>query len=73
MSNIIDLTARILTQFDIGYVSWIGKYANEDAVLVQVLYDAGAVPFVRTNVPQTLMVCVDALSSSHELMSILVA
>ena len=27
-----------------------------DSVLVEVLYDVGAVPFVRTNVPQTLMV-----------------
>lgn len=39
-----------------GYVSWIGKYADKNAVLVDVLYDCGAVPFVRTNVPQTLMV-----------------
>ncbi|PSS37707.1 hypothetical protein PHLCEN_2v400 [Hermanssonia centrifuga] len=38
-----------------GYVSWIGKYATRDAVLVEILYDLGAVPFVRTNVPQTLM------------------
>ncbi|TFK53544.1 general amidase [Heliocybe sulcata] len=38
-----------------GYVSWIGKYADRDAALVEVLYKCGAVPFVRTNVPQTLM------------------
>ncbi|KAI0695526.1 general amidase [Cytidiella melzeri] len=38
-----------------GYVSWIGRYAEKDSVLVQILYDAGAVPFVQTNVPQTLM------------------
>ncbi|THH06326.1 hypothetical protein EW145_g4166 [Phellinidium pouzarii] len=38
-----------------GYVSWIGDYAERDASLVIILYDAGAVPFVRTNVPQTLM------------------
>ncbi|EKM61017.1 uncharacterized protein PHACADRAFT_83626 [Phanerochaete carnosa HHB-10118-sp] len=38
-----------------GYVSWIGKYAERDSVLVRILYEAGAVPFVRTNVPQTLM------------------
>ena len=37
-------------------MSWIGKYASRDAVLVEILYEAGAVPFVRTNVPQTLMV-----------------
>ncbi|KAL6310386.1 general amidase [Sparassis latifolia] len=38
-----------------GYVSWIGKYAERDAVLVEILSENGAVPFVRTNVPQTLM------------------
>ncbi|KZT10717.1 general amidase [Laetiporus sulphureus 93-53] len=38
-----------------GYASWIGKYAENDAVLVEILYECGAVPFVRTNVPQTLM------------------
>ncbi|KAI6162232.1 general amidase [Pisolithus thermaeus] len=38
-----------------GYVSWIGKYAKSNAVLVDILYECGAVPFVRTNVPQTLM------------------
>ncbi|THH06919.1 hypothetical protein EW145_g3745 [Phellinidium pouzarii] len=39
----------------IGYVSWIGDYATRDATLATILYEAGAVPFVRTNVPQTLM------------------
>ncbi|PCH43375.1 general amidase [Wolfiporia cocos MD-104 SS10] len=38
-----------------GYASWIGKYAERDAVLTEILYECGAVPFVRTNVPQTLM------------------
>ncbi|KAF5386540.1 hypothetical protein D9757_005888 [Collybiopsis confluens] len=38
-----------------GYAGWIGKYAETDSVLVEILYDCGAVPFVRTNVPQTLM------------------
>ena len=37
-------------------MSWIGKYADNDAVLTEILLEAGAVPFVRTNVPQTLMV-----------------
>jgi amidase len=40
-----------------GYVSWVGKYAKHNAVLVDIMIEAGAVPFVRTNVPQTLMVC----------------
>ncbi|KAF8996912.1 amidase signature domain-containing protein [Cyathus striatus] len=38
-----------------GYVSGIGDFATEDSVLVTILYQCGAVPFVRTNVPQTLM------------------
>ncbi|KZS93000.1 general amidase [Sistotremastrum niveocremeum HHB9708] len=38
-----------------GYISWIGKPASKNAVLVDILLEAGAVPFVRTNVPQTLM------------------
>ncbi|KAF8158983.1 amidase signature domain-containing protein, partial [Mycena galopus ATCC 62051] len=37
------------------YVKWIGNYAEADCVLVEILYECGAVPFVRTNVPQTLM------------------
>jgi amidase len=42
----------------LGYVSWIGIYAEHNAVLVDILYEAGAVPFVKTNVPQTLMVTI---------------
>ncbi|KAG8961123.1 hypothetical protein FRC03_005769 [Tulasnella sp. 419] len=38
-----------------GYVSWIGRVAEHDAVIVEILYETGAVPFVRTNVPQSLM------------------
>ncbi|KAI0374200.1 general amidase [Pilatotrama ljubarskyi] len=38
-----------------GYAAWIGKVAEDDAVLVKLLLRAGAVLFVRTNVPQTLM------------------
>ncbi|CAE6440491.1 unnamed protein product [Rhizoctonia solani] len=38
-----------------GYVANIGDFATEDCVLVDILYELGAVPFTRTNVPQTLM------------------
>ncbi|KAH9991619.1 general amidase [Russula compacta] len=38
-----------------GYVSWIGKFADRDASLTEILIECGAVPYVRTNVPQTLM------------------
>ncbi|KAJ7631228.1 general amidase [Roridomyces roridus] len=38
-----------------GYVSWIGKPAEKNSVLVDILESLGAVPFVKTNVVQTLM------------------
>ncbi|KAI0793475.1 general amidase [Abortiporus biennis] len=38
-----------------GYVDWIGKYATEDAAVVKGLLEQGAVLYVKTNVPQTLM------------------
>ena len=40
----------------LGYVSWIGKVADRDATLTEILIECGAVLYVRTNVPQTLMV-----------------
>jgi len=39
-----------------GYVSWVGRYDSENALIVDLLEQAGAVIFVKTNVPQTLMV-----------------
>ncbi|KAH9987890.1 general amidase [Russula vinacea] len=38
-----------------GYVSWIGKVAKRNASLTEILIECGAVLYVRTNVPQTLM------------------
>ncbi|KAH9849789.1 general amidase [Lenzites betulinus] len=38
-----------------GYAALIGQIAEDDAVLVKLLLRAGAVIYVRTNVPQTLM------------------
>ncbi|KAH6892628.1 acetamidase [Thelonectria olida] len=40
-----------------GYVSWLGKYDQEDSTLTSLLRKAGAVFYVKTSVPQTLMVC----------------
>lgn len=40
-----------------GYVSWLGKYDEKDSILVTLLRKAGAVFYVKTSVPQTLMVC----------------
>lgn len=40
-----------------AYVAWIGKYDEENSVLTDLLFKAGAVFYVKTSVPQTLMVC----------------
>lgn len=39
----------------VGYVSWSNKPATEDSTLVTILCAAGAIPFVKTNIPATLM------------------
>ncbi|QRV80630.1 amidase [Ceratobasidium sp. AG-Ba] len=45
----------LVYEFAPGYVANIGDYATKNSVLVDVLNELGAVLFVRTNVPQTLM------------------
>ncbi|KAL3483873.1 Acetamidase [Aspergillus germanicus] len=40
-----------------GYVSFLGKYDKEDSVMTHLLRKAGAVFYVKTSVPQTLLVC----------------
>lgn len=40
-----------------GYISWLNKYDEGDSVLTTMLRKAGAVFYVKTSVPQTLMVC----------------
>ncbi|TGO24071.1 hypothetical protein BPAE_0113g00280 [Botrytis paeoniae] len=40
-----------------GYVSWLGKYEDDDSILVKLLLKAGAVFYVKTSVPQSLMCC----------------
>ncbi|KAH7904205.1 amidase signature enzyme [Hygrophoropsis aurantiaca] len=39
----------------IGYSAWVGKPMAADGALIRLLRDAGAVPFVKTNVPVTLL------------------
>lgn len=39
----------------LGFVKNIDKPVAEDSVLVQVLKRQGAIPFVKTNVPQSLI------------------
>ncbi|KZT51752.1 amidase, partial [Calocera cornea HHB12733] len=38
-----------------GYAAWVGEPAEKDCALVEMLISLGAIPYVRTNVPQTLM------------------
>ena len=38
-----------------GFVSWVGRKAKEDAYILRILWDAGAVFYVRTTQPQSLM------------------
>ncbi|KAF9525240.1 amidase signature enzyme [Crepidotus variabilis] len=38
-----------------GYSAWVGKPSQNDSALVRLLRDAGAVPFVKTNIPITLL------------------
>ncbi|OQE43441.1 hypothetical protein PENCOP_c003G03547 [Penicillium coprophilum] len=45
------------TETSMGYVAWVGKRDETDSVLVQLLRQAGAIFYVKTSVPQTLMVC----------------
>ena len=39
----------------IGYSAWAGRPVQKDSALVRLLRDAGAVPFVKTNIPITLL------------------
>ncbi|NXX18450.1 VDHAP protein, partial [Podargus strigoides] len=38
-----------------GMVKFLGEVKEEDSVIVQVLKSQGAIPFVKTNVPQTMI------------------
>lgn len=40
----------------LGYSAWIGKPVTKNAVLVDILEALGAVLYVKTNVPQALVV-----------------
>ncbi|KAI2619156.1 amidase [Hypoxylon sp. NC1633] len=38
-----------------GFVAWVGQVAEEDSLVLQYLWEAGAVFYARTTQPQTLM------------------
>lgn len=39
-----------------GYAAYLGRISPENAALVDLLEAMGAIIYVRTNIPQTLMV-----------------
>jgi len=41
----------------IGYVGMAFKPAQDDAIVVKILQDLGAVVVAKTNLPQSIMVC----------------
>jgi len=38
-----------------GFVAWVGKVAEKDAHILRILWEAGAVFYVRSTQPQSLM------------------
>lgn len=38
-----------------GFVAWVGQVGDEDATILQILWNAGAIFYARTTQPQTLM------------------
>ncbi|KAL8280129.1 hypothetical protein RQP46_007459 [Phenoliferia psychrophenolica] len=42
-------------ELNMGYVGWVGNVSKENAVLVKLLLEQGAVIYVHTNIPQSLM------------------
>ena len=40
-----------------GFVAWVGKVASEDALVLKILWEAGAVFYARTTEPQSLVGC----------------
>ncbi|KAI5478091.1 Amidase domain-containing protein [Pseudohyphozyma bogoriensis] len=40
---------------NMGYVAWVGHISEKNAALTDILLDQGAVLYVKTNIPQTLM------------------
>ncbi|KAF2160433.1 hypothetical protein M409DRAFT_70401 [Zasmidium cellare ATCC 36951] len=38
-----------------GFISWVGRVAPDDAIILKLLWNAGAVFYARTTEPQTLM------------------
>ena len=61
MDTTIGLSAHetlevLLADIQPGYTSLVGRTAEQDRSIVELMLQAGAIPYVKTNVPQTLLV-----------------
>jgi amidase len=55
------------TDTSTGYIAWAyNKVADKDAVVVRILREAGAVIYVKTANPQTLLVSYGLISPPHD-------
>lgn len=54
------------TEATIGIVSFLGEVSRENSPLVDLLLDLGAVIYVKTNAPQTMMVSLPYLGIFHD-------
>lgn len=49
-------------ELNMGYGAYLGRISPENAAIVDLLLALGAIIYVRTNIPQTLMVRIPPLS-----------
>lgn len=45
------------TQATLGLVAYLDRHSEKNSCLVEILLSLGAVLYVKTNIPQTMMVC----------------
>ncbi|CAF1087212.1 unnamed protein product [Adineta steineri] len=50
-----DLVAMKGRRTSAGWIKWLDRIAEDDALILKILYDAGAIFYVRTTQPQSLM------------------
>ena len=48
-----------------GIVSFLGHMSEKNSALVDILTDVGAIVYVKTNIPQTMMVCSDSENPAY--------
>jgi amidase len=59
------------TEATIGMVSFLDEVSTENSPLVDILLKLGAVIYVKTNIPQTMMVCMPFSTSTPALTEVI--